>query len=725
MQLIFSSIISAVLLLVINIAFAISLAALIFTGPIANYLPMGIGLMLLSYLITGIFIVFGSSIRGIISAPKASICIIISIMTISIIEHLEPDLSYQVMPTVIAVIMISSIFTGLILFLLGAFKIGNLIRYIPYPVIGGYFTGAGLLIVKQSFFTMVNIPLKIQTILLFFEFHHFVLWAPGMFFGIIASLLVKRYDHYIIIPCLLVFGFLLFYIILFLFHIPLDQARKLGLLMSDFSSKPLLPNMCFQFLHDANREVVFKQLGNILSMGLIGSIQILLHVSVLEIETGKVIVLEKDLKVAGIANICSGLLGGFVSFHDYVYTFLSYKIGAKTKLAGILFSALCGIAILYGSYLIKYFPNPVIGGFLFFLGFSILVEWLYTTWFKLPITDYILILIIACIVIFFGFVQGIGAGIFIATILFVLNYSRINNVKFELSGASIKSKVERSKVHQQIINRKSSMLKILFLQGYIFFGTAQKIYDQIKLYLDNIRGEIPPFLVLDFRIVNSMDSSAVKSFKKIQQLCTDKSITLAFSSMNQMITSQMKLEGFFDDNKQKSLLFPTIDYALEWCEKNILEMEKAPNIDKLTICQQLAEMLPVPELVDRFVRYLEPMTIEQGDFLFHQGDQSDSMYFIQSGRIIILLEIPDGKQIRLAAMEAGTVLGEMGLYSRAPRSASVMADTKAVLYRLSIKAFEEMQVDEPFLAFTFHRFVVSILADRIKHLNSQIQALLS
>lgn len=83
---------------------------------------------------------------------------------------------------------------------------------------------------------------------------------------------------------------------------------------------------------------------------------------------------------------------------------------------------MCAAVLFFGAGLLSFFPKPVLGGFLFFLGLSFLVKWLYDAWFKLPRTDYVPVLLILAAVGAVNFLAGVGMGVVVAIVLFVVNY---------------------------------------------------------------------------------------------------------------------------------------------------------------------------------------------------------------------------------------------------------------------------------------------------------------
>ena len=114
------------------------------------------------------------------------------------------------------------------------------------------------------------------------------------------------------------------------------------------------------------------------------------------------------------------------------------------------------------------------------------------------------------------------------------------------------------------------------------------------------------------------------------------------------------------------------------------------------------------------------MEAPAGHVVFKQGDQADSMYFVEFGTVTVWLELPNGERTRLRTMGMGTVVGEMGFYLGIPRSGTVVTEKPCVLYRLSLASYQKMNVEDPELASAVHQFMVRLLANRLAHANKQL-----
>ncbi len=137
----------------------------------------------------------------------------------------------------------------------------------------------------------------------------------------------------------------------------------------------------------------------------------------------------------------------------------------------------------------------------------------------------------------------------------------------------------------------------------------------------------------------------------------------------------------------------------------------------------LAPAFPDPALAARLMHWLVRQSVTKGQYVFRQGEPSEAMYFIESGTVNVELDLP-GRSIRLKKMGPGTVFGEMGIYTDAPRSASILATEDCVLYRLTKERLDILQRREPVLVAAVHRFIVGLLSARVAEANVRIGDLL-
>jgi SulP family sulfate permease len=160
--------------------------------------------------------------------------------------------------------------------------------------------------------------------------------------------------------------------------------------------------------------VVSNQWSSIATILVISAVSILLTVSALEMLSGQDIDVNRELRVAGLANLIVGLGGGMVGFHSLGISSLVIKLGVKSRVTGVVAALTCGAGLLFGAEVIGYLPRVVLGGLLLFLGFAFLAQWLIATWGKLPHGEYLVVPLILVIIATVGFIQGVLVGLLAA-----------------------------------------------------------------------------------------------------------------------------------------------------------------------------------------------------------------------------------------------------------------------------------------------------------------------
>jgi SulP family sulfate permease len=132
--------------------FMFAYAFLIFTGELTPFLPNGIGALLFGAIAIGLIMALTSAIPSLIAAPNDNPVAITAILAIAITESMPTSASAEeTFTTVMINIALSTLLVGIVFVLIGRFKLANLVRFIPYPVIGGFLAGTGLIIFRGAF----------------------------------------------------------------------------------------------------------------------------------------------------------------------------------------------------------------------------------------------------------------------------------------------------------------------------------------------------------------------------------------------------------------------------------------------------------------------------------------------------------------------------------------------------------------------------------------------
>mgnify|MGYP006289456821 CR=1 FL=1 len=740
---------------VITVIISIAFASLIFADTLPRYLPGGINLLLMASIVIAIIATLTSSLRGVVAGVQDSPVAIMAVVAAAIAKSMLPTARpNEVFFTIVAAMGLSTLLTGLFFFVLGHFQLGNLVRFVPYPVIGGFLGGTGMLLVvgalsmmTTSFSGLADLP-QLFTGTTMWE------WLPGTIFAILLFVALNRFSHPLTLPAMVLGASVVFYFLPRWLPWPLPQPTPPAGGPMGPADASLRNVMVWLNTQHVNGAVLLQHAISGVSVAVVSVISLLLNATGLELALQRDIDLNRELKVMGLTNVLAGVGGSAASTHILSETVLVHRMGGKSRLVGFVVAAVCGVVLLTGDAVLRFFPQPVLGGVLLFLGLDFLITWLYKTWDQLPRADYGILILILLVTTLVGFLEGIGLGLVLTVLLFVVDYSRVDVVRHILSGATYQSNFQYPRLYQQMLKRRGQQIYIFELQGFIFFGTAHTLLEQIKTHLEQEEGAKPRFIVLDFRLVSGLDTSAVFSFTRMQQLAQSNDITLVFTHLSPPMQRQLE-KGISQSEKQDVWrIFPDLDRGVEWCEAQFLAtlkevgfdlharqrtpgawLEKLPandNFDKLRAFlgsedQPAArERTPTSRPFDAawLQSHLEPLEVAPGDVLIQQGEATEGLYFIASGQVTVRLEQDDGTTLRLSTMGAGAVVGELSFYLNIPASASVIVDQPGQMYVVSQATLKEIEATDPHFKAALHEMMARLLSERLAHADVTLRALL-
>lgn len=710
----------------VQVSVCVSYALLIFSGRLDAGITAGVSVVLVGGVLLNLLIGLRSSTTSITASPQDGPAAIGALMAAAVAASLPASVPTQgVVLTVVVAVVASTLLTGLLFYVLGHLKVGGLVRYIPYPVIGGFLAGTGWLLFQGSVSVMAGVRLDPEGLETLFRGSVLLRWAPGVGFGVLLFFVLRRFKHYLVLPVMLLVAVAAFYAVLLLAGSSPAEAGEKGWLLPALPSGSLWQPLHPEALRSVRWNALLGQAGNLATIAVVSLVQFLLYVSGLEVVIKEDMDLEREIKVAGFANIATSLGGGMAGFHWPTTSILAHKMGVRSRLVGV-FAALLFLLVLFaGASFLNVLPKLLLGGILAYLGLAFLVEWVYDAWFKLPYADYGIVLLILVVIGAIGFLEGVAVGMVAAVVLFVIKYSRTNVIKSVLSGTSYQSHIDRPPRYQQVLAENAEQIFILKLQGFLFFGTANALYQKVRERCDRAGVEPLAFAVLDFRQVSGVDSSALLSFEKMLQLAEARRFHLVFTNLRERTRLRLEKGGIVPSDQGRFHVFDDLDHGVEWCEQRILSGEDVTLFEDLEgLYPKLKRELRVPGHADLLMSYFERHEFADGEYLMRQGRSERFLYIVEKGWVTVILEIGDGKTVRLRTMGAGNVVGEAGLYMHAPRTASVIADGEVLAWRLSGHRLEEMENDEPQIAASFHHYMVTHLSQRLVVTNRTLRALL-
>ena len=358
-------------------------------------------------------------------------------------------------------------------------------------------------------------------------------------------------DNALSVPAILFAAGLIFYAVLFLNEIGLDEAAANGQLPAIESTGSLIPVFNWDYVQEIRWMVIMEQADSIVVVALLCSVMLLLDVSGIELLAQKDLNPDHELQVMGYTNVVNGALGGFPGVHDVSDTALVETLGGKGRLTGFIYSTLMVAAILAGAEFMKIVPTFLLGGLLIYVGLEFLIDWVWKARDELPLSDYVVVILILIVIILSDILKGVTFGFFVAIILFVVNYSKLSVIKIETNGSDHASNVDRDLETRELLNKEGNRVLILVLQGFIFFGTADKLITSIRNRIKDPEAYKVDFLVLDFHHVSQLDTSAIITFSKLAQLSDREGFHIVISGADDGSLKQLVKHGFFTFGDQE------------------------------------------------------------------------------------------------------------------------------------------------------------------------------
>lgn len=692
----------------------ISFAALVFTGPLEPFIAAGIGYFLFATIVVNLAVSMTSAMPNSIGIGQDTQAVILAVATATIVGSVAGSGDVEsAVPTVIATIGVASLATGVVFLTIGRLGLTNLVRYVPFPVVGGFLAGTGWLLVDGALVVMTGRQMTIAVLPTLFDGDTVPQWLPGLVLAIVIMLALRRTNNPLVLPGLLLGATVVFHAVLRSAGISALTARADGWLLGPFPEGALWQVPTAGTLRQVRWDAILGQSGTLAIVVLISLLAFLLYATGLEVVTRRDVRLDREMQIVGIANILGGLGGGPVAYQALSLSTLSYRITPDARLTGVFVSALCALALIGGSPALAQLPTFVLGGVLLYLGLDFLVAWLIGVRAQLSRGEYGIVVVITVVMGVVGVLQGVVLGIFLAMVLFIVEYSRGTTVRRTVSGRELRSNVDRPSHERRALDGRGQLVRIFELHRYLFFGTANRLLDVVRTRLAET-GEEPRFVVLDFRHTTGLDASAAAVFIKIGKLADVHGFTLVLTGLSTRTRQLLRSAGLADADGTPVRFFADLDHGIEWCEEQILtSVDAGAHVARDETDVMLEHLRP----------HMTHRPLPTGTRLIEQGQASNGLYYLDAGLLTAQIEDGDGGIVRLRKMRPGIFVGELSLYANARASASVVADEPSTVLFLSADDLTRLDREDPRSTMAFHRHIAALASERLLHATESMSAL--
>ncbi|MFZ2019894.1 MAG: SulP family inorganic anion transporter, partial [Methyloceanibacter sp.] len=560
---IFSGLIASVL----AIAYGLSFAALIFAPPLSTWIAYGLAATFITTAVSGSIVAARSSIPFAIAGPDpTTVAVTATLVTALLARFAKEGAPDDLLAPVIIIMALSASLSGILLLGLGLARAGGAIRFIPYPVIGGFLGATGCLMMSGAVRVITDHGLLLSNLDALIEPVSLAKLLPACIIAVVIYFGVRwRKDSPYVLPVILLSGLAVVHLALAAFGVSLAEAQSQGWLFKPPAAVGLTPTWDVNDLRSFPWHDLPGLSGELFAVMFVTAISTLLNTTGIEFITKREADLQRDLKTVGVANLVAAALGGYVSTVALNRTSLNYVAGGRGRLSGLTVAAVALLMLTVNPGFLGYVPKSVLGALLLYLGGQLVYEWLIDSARRISPIEYISLLAIALLILQIGFIAGVLIGVIIGCATFAVSASRVNAIKFSFDGSEYRSTLDRAPEELTILSKHGRQIQGMSLQSYLFFGSANRLYQQVKALFS--REPVCRFLVFDFRLVTGIDSSAMHSFTQIKRAAEEAGARLVLVNLSSELEHAFRTRRFITGDV---ILADDLDRALESCEKAVI-----------------------------------------------------------------------------------------------------------------------------------------------------------
>lgn len=670
-----------------------------------------------------------SSLGGterLISAPCAPAAAVLSAFAIELVHSgSAPDL-------VVLLLMLVGLLAGMIQLGLGLLGVGRLIKYIPFPVVSGYLSGVGLIIIGSQIPQLTGAPdgtSWLQSLIspAMWDWRAMLIGAVTAGVAVLAPRVTQRVPGIIVG---IVAG-LLSYLLLALEDPELrslvDNHLVIGSL--NVSSDGYWSQLASRWTGIGNMALyhVVSILGTALTLGVLLSIDTLKTCVVLDQLTRSRHDSDRELIAQGVANIAANAVGGISGAGQMGATLVGLNSGSATRTAGVLEGVFALLAALLLSAFIAWIPVATLAGILMVIGVRMIDhESLNYVRSKRTLLDFGVVISVILVALTVGLIAASAVGVAMAILLFV---------REQIGGVVVRHKVELSQTSSSwhrppreiaVLEAKGDQAVIFELQGSLFFGNTYQLYTDLEQEIST-----RSYVIIDFRRVRSIDITAAHLFKQIRATIKERGATLVLSGVREDQSRGSNLReflwqtGLWHPHSKTVRILPDLDAAIAWVEDRLLGESEYAVADEVPMALQEMEIFCAH--ADDTLKDLEAsMKIHHfaaGDVIYLKGSAGDDLYWVRLGVVRLVASLKAGKTKPVASFGRGDFFGGLAFLDNQPRPNDAVAVTDTEVYALSRQQFNEIAAHHKRLAFNIAMAMAQLLAKRLRQTEAKLTAL--
>ena len=690
----------------ISLPMAIGYGITAFSALGNDFIPqavvIGINAAILSCLFTAVF----SSTPTVISGPSAALTIVI----ISVVSELQaafaPFMQLQNYNAMILGFVALCVMAGASLqALLGIFRIGSLVKYVPYPVVSGFINGIVFSLILHQLPILLGIDIS-YTFFGLIRLLHLTDLATLLVggFSFVCVIIARRYFPNFSPP---LFGLLAGIVAHYIVHSALTSTvsgRVIGDIRIDLARTAIVGISWDTFDYKLAVSVLPEMLFFAIILCLISSIETLMSSAAIAYHSGDRCDSNKDLVGQGIGNLVAGIVCALPSAGSLVRSFANLNSGARTRWSGVI----CGLLILLifitaHPYLSK-IPLAVLSGVIVAVGISLFdrSEFAHFTTSlrsKMVTREVTLNLLISLTVTVLtaavDLILAIVVGILITTANFVVKMGK-SVIRRQYCCSQVRSKRVRTIEQTRLLQEHGSKIFVIELQGPLFFGSAEEVAKEIETSIQDAE-----YCIGNMKRISEIDATGARYLLQIYETLKKQGKTLLISHIweETRLWNSLSYAGIIDEIGRNHF-FQDLDSALEYAEDQILcgglceISDREFTLAEMDIFAGFSE-----EEMKIMAGQLSSEIYNGGDVIIRKNDLDRDLFLLIRGMVNVTLKLNNHqREIRLNTLSSGNTFGEIALLDNEPRSANVVAVGEVTLFRLTYDNFLDLQEKKPNVA---------------------------
>ncbi len=662
-----------------------------------------------------------------ITAPCAPAAAVLAAFAIELVNH-------GVAPNFIVLMLTAlGLVSGLIQTLLGFMNIGSLIKYIPFPVVSGYLTGVGLIIIGSQIPKFLGV-FDGRSLWRVLSSPDLWQWQSALIGSVTAVVMLGAPLLTRAVPAAIL-GLLAGVMTYFGLAHGVDaslleqEGNKLIIGPLGGTASSMLEAITGRWaeIGELKLSQIASLVGTAFTLAVLLSIDTLKTAVVLDAMTRSRHDSNRELVAQGLGNVASACAGGMPGAGQMGATLVNLASGGRTRVSGVIEGVLSLIAFLALGAFIAWIPVGALAGILIVVGLRMIdrhsLHLLESPWTML---DFIVIVAVVVVAVGYSLIAASGVGIALAMFLFIREQLSSTVIRSRMDGGSRFSKRVRLGQQMEQLEQSGDRTVIFELQGSLFFGTKHQLFSALEPELNK-----RTYIILDMRRVQSIDVTALHLLTQIRDSLIERGAYLVFSSLAHTLPNGRNIAEFFDKMELTTTtehvkVFPGLDDAIEWVEDEILgeSSEKTSELPPLDVTDIGMFANHKEETLVDLVACLEQRSVAKNEKLYSFGDPGNELFLIRKGAVRITRPIPgSATQYHSLTYGRGDFIGGMAFLSQMTRLNDAVAVEETDLFVLRREQFERLREEHKRLAFEVVEAVAKVLALRLRYADKELLAM--